>query len=369
MTTARKTKSLLDLAKEKFASLSEADEIILQAIPLGKVADCTLGGAAEPAALFDNDEAYPWGENRRVSAALLRWLAISPEARLHIDPQGIRVRGAYIAGILDLTYTDVPFPLAFNACYFAQTPNFSHGCFRMLDFSRSACSGIRISSAQIDTDFRLTGLESRDTLLLQDIRIGGVLNAVGAHLKNSEGNALDGDRISIKGSCFLRDGFSAEGKVRLLGAKIGGALDCSKGRFVNKDGDAFSADRAKIAGTCFLNDGFSAEGGAGLRGAEIGGTLACNGGSFVNKGSDALSAEHATIGGAAGLEQTTMAQGHFSFFRAEISSLVFRTPPQAGRRIRPQFAPSPLCRAAGQVGSVGLLLELRPFRFPLRQPG
>jgi hypothetical protein len=42
---------------------------------------------------------------------------------------------------------------------------------------------------------------------------------------------LDADRAEIKGSIFLRDSFSAEGPVNLLGAQVGGSLDCGHGRF------------------------------------------------------------------------------------------------------------------------------------------
>jgi len=47
------------------------------------------------------------------------------------------------------------------------------------------------------------------------------------------GTALNADGINVKGGTFLREGFHAQGEVRLLGAQIGGNLDCTGGRFEN----------------------------------------------------------------------------------------------------------------------------------------
>ena len=64
----------------------------------------------------------------------------------------------------------------------------------------------------------------------------------------------------MEGSVFLRDGFKAEGQVRLLGATIGGNLDCGKGQFTKAEGNALHADGVRVEGSVFLRDCFKAEG-------------------------------------------------------------------------------------------------------------
>jgi hypothetical protein len=47
------------------------------------------------------------------------------------------------------------------------------------------------------------------------------------------GLALAADRIKVQGSVHLRDGFGAEGLVRLVGAYIEGNFDCGYATFKN----------------------------------------------------------------------------------------------------------------------------------------
>lgn len=66
---------------------------------------------------------------------------------------------------------------------------------------------------------------------------------------------LNADRITVKSSVFLRNGFTATGKVRLLGARIGGNLACNGGTFTPKTGYALICQRAEIRGGVFLGYG------------------------------------------------------------------------------------------------------------------
>lgn len=275
MKTNDTAKSLLELAQEKFSPLSAAEEKLLLAVPQGEIADCTLGGNDNPAVLFEDDKVNSWGEDRHIRAALLRWLVVAPEARPHIDPLGIQVHGAAIAGRLDLAHANLPFPLAFNRCHFAEEPAFSFGRFRLLCFAGSASAGLDFTAVHIDTRLDLIQFHCHGELLLLDAHINGPLNAGGAHLEAPNGKALTADRIVITGDCYLRNGFSSQGEVRLLGAEIGGNLSCIKG-------------------------------------------------DFSNEMDDALNAEHVRIGNGLALDSMKAVRGRFNFSRAEIGSLIFR---------------------------------------------
>jgi hypothetical protein len=113
--------------------------------------------------------------------------------------------------------------------------------------------------------------------------------------------------MSVQGSVFLRDGFSAEGEVRLLGAHVNGNLECNGGRFKNPAGLALNADRMTVKGSVLLHNGFVAEGGVNLPGAQIGNNLACDAGIFKCPGATALNADSITVRG-------------FVFFRAGFSA-------------------------------------------------
>jgi hypothetical protein len=79
---------------------------------------------------------------------------------------------------------------------------------------------------------------------------------------------LNADRLVVTGGCFLRDGFTASGEVRLLGADIGGNLDCADGTFVNAGGYALNAQGLTLKGGLILYDA-NVEGAIGLAATRI----------------------------------------------------------------------------------------------------
>ena len=147
--------------------------------------------------------------------------------------------------------------------------------------------------------------------------IGGDLGAAGGTFKNSSGNALSADRIGVIGGVFLREGFSAEGEVRLPGATIGGNLEADGGTFKNlksdknpdSTGHALNADGIKVTGSVFLRNGFSAEGEVVLLGATIGSDLDAKGGAFKNSKKVALRADGIKVGGNVSLRDKFVAEG------------------------------------------------------------
>ncbi len=126
------------------------------------------------------------------------------------------------------------------------------------------------------------------------------------------------DRVDVKGSVFLREGFHSEGAVILYNSSISGDLDCSGaalskqpkesallakavklfGKNIPPD-DAFVANGSSIGGYVFLQNGFEAHGCVRFNGVNIGGNFVCDGGRFLNPGGVALSCQFTTIRGAA----------------------------------------------------------------------
>jgi hypothetical protein len=255
MDMASKGYVLLTLAVERFPNLTDAERTLLQAVTAGELADYRSPNAAKN----DPQHAETWGVSRTIRAKVIRWLCADSEASRRIDPHGIHIHAATIAGQLDLAYVTLLVPLTLRRC-------------------------------ALDAGVTLVGATTR------------TLRFSGSILGPSDGSALDAAGAQVHGGIFLSEGFRAEGTVRLVGASIGGTLDCTRGTFHCPGGDALDANRARVDDYVFLANGFRAEGTVRLVGASIGGDLNCARGTIHRPGGDALVADRARVEGTAFLE-------------------------------------------------------------------
>jgi hypothetical protein len=220
-----------------FGTLSAAERRLIDA--------CRKGEWCE----LSDERPTEGNDANRIRAELIRFLALFGDAQTSVHDHGVRLRGAWVEGVLDLDDSTDVLPLFLNNCYLV--------------------NNILASRAKIAT------------LSLQGSRILSLI----AH------------GIKIADSLLLRRSFHAAGPVELIGAKIQGTLSCIKGRFENPKGNALIADRIKVAGGLFMSDGFHATGAVRLLGAEIGGDLDCVGGHFENPNGDALNFQTAYVSG------------------------------------------------------------------------
>jgi hypothetical protein len=128
------------------------------------------------------------------------------------------------------------------------------------------------------------GFSAEGCVSLLSAAIGGTLACDGATLRsrtdNGDGVALAVENAKIGGAVLLRDDFTAEGCVSLRGAAIGSSLECDGATLRNRTergaGAALAADDAEIGGAVLLRDGFTAEGCVSLLGAKIGRDMECS---------------------------------------------------------------------------------------------
>lgn len=163
--------------------------------------------------------------------------------------------------------------------------------------------GVQITGAWVPDRLDLTGCDSDNALKVENSRFSAPPKLLGARLSGvflngSHCPGINADRLLLRESMHLQDGFAATGEVRLVGAEIGGNLECDKGTFSNAGGKALYADGVKVGGDVFLRNEFEATGAVQLLGAKIGGNLECNKGAFRNSGGNALDASDAHITGA-----------------------------------------------------------------------
>jgi hypothetical protein len=234
-------------------------------------------------------------EERVVSPDLVRRLCVGPEAK-DVDPRGIRIKGAHIVQPLDLSYTNVPHPLEFEATTFDATPDLSRADLPVLCLVDCKLPGLRADGIRTN-GIRLVLSELSGTVWLDGTKIDGSLDCSSATLSDEAGTALTASQAEISGDAILSGGFSATGAVGFIRTKIGGRLDCSGATLSNTGGIAFSADGAEISGSVYLLGGFRASGAVRLAGAKIGGQLLCRGVTLSNKGGYALTADGAEIRG------------------------------------------------------------------------
>ncbi|MGW5669358.1 hypothetical protein [Micromonospora sp. NPDC003776] len=334
------------------------EQRLIESVARGEVLDLAGDGPVDEAAM------RTWGDERTVSAAVIRDLV---RGRLggDPDPHGLRLRGARIAGQIDLENITSDLALELRDCLLPDGVN-----LRKAQLLAVALIGCRIEQpadsddAPVDaTHFAArvlslagstaTSAGEQGTVRLLAARIG-TLGCGGARLENSIGPALDADGLQVDQSVFLNGGFTAGsaselGTVRLLGARIGGQLNCGGAQLENSAGPALNADNLTVGQDVFLRGGFTAtsaseQGTVRLLGAHLG-TLDCGGARLENAAGAALEADHLRVDGdvalAAGFTASASEQGTVQLPGAHIGGVLYC----GGARL--ENAAGPALNAAG----------------------
>ena len=278
--------TLEELARNKFTDLSAAEQRVVRNAPDGAVADCSdLGGGDDPA------KVDAWAVSRNVRADLIRWLCIDREARELVDSRGIWIRGVRITDPVDLRFATITFPLALLSCRVEQPLILQGAKMTTLSLQGSWTAAIFADGLNVEGGlFMRNGFHAEGEVRLPGATIDGNLEATGGTFNNPNGYALFADHANVRGSVLMkpelsangkiRNGFTAAGEVRLIGAAIGNSLDAEGGTFKNPSARALSADLARIDGSVYLTQGFTAEGEVRLLNATVGGDLNATGGTF-----------------------------------------------------------------------------------------
>ncbi len=284
---------LLELARKKFATLTHAEEELFRATQEGREASVLTGNEKE-----DNPaNAANWDADRRVvRAESIVWLYTDSQASAFLTHRGVTLVGMGIDADLDLSYAEIKFSLKALNCVFSGNILLLDAQLRGIYLLGCLIKSLNAHRAKIRGGVMLrNGFKAEGEVRLVGATIDGDLDCNGAQFSNPNGIALFVDAAKIDGSIFLPGGFKAAGQVGVMGATIAGDLDCDGGQFSNPNGVALAADRAKIGRGIFLRNGFKAEGVVRLVGATIGGSLECDGGQFSNPNGIALNANGAKI--------------------------------------------------------------------------
>src|SRR6266480_988746 len=284
---------LLELARKKFATLTHAEEELFRATQEGREASVLTGNEKEdnPANAAKSD-----ADRRVVRAESIVWLYTDSQASAFLTHRGVTLVGMGIDADLDLSYAEIKFSLKALNCVFSGNILLLDAQLRGIYLLGCLIKSLNAHRAKIRGGVMLrNGFKAEGEVRLVGATIDGDLDCNGAQFSNPNGIALFVDAAKIDGSIFLPGGFKAAGQVGVMGATIAGDLDCDGGQFSNPNGVALAADRAKIGRGIFLRNGCKAECVVRLVGATIGGSLECDGGQFSNPNGIALNANGAKI--------------------------------------------------------------------------
>ncbi|GIF68738.1 oxidoreductase [Asanoa ishikariensis] len=266
------------------------EQRLIAAVGAGDLLDLAGDGPVDEAAM------HSWGAERTISAEVIRELVRGRLAG-DPDPHGIRLRGARIAGRIDLENITSDVAVELRDCLLPDGLTLQNAQLRAV-----ALVGCRIEQTveatrlTARTSFSLSGSTVTGAVRLLAAHVG-TLDCGGARLESDEGPALDADGLRTDQSVFLRNGFSAvsgseRGTVRLLGAEIAGQLNCRGARMENSAGAALDIGNARVSREVLLSDGFTAvaaaaEGAIRLIGAQLG-ALSCGGARIANDSGPAI---------------------------------------------------------------------------------
>jgi hypothetical protein len=292
------------------------------------------------------------GTRRMVHAALLRRLCL--EFKGQVDPRGLRLSNAVVAGLLDLAGLDVPFPVRFEGCEF-DSPLVMEGA-HLNELAVTGCPrlpGLLANGAHISRDLdlsrsRIAGAHKTNAsssrkaaVWLCETDIGGRLLCADTAISAHGERALQADRMRAGGAVRFLDGFTARGEVRLLGADIGGSLDLTGAHILASEGVALDLGDASVGGSVLLTDGARGRravvhGRVDMGGAHVSGQFivrnaelvapadppAVVGYSRFREAGIALSAPRLTVGDAVTLEEQCAVSGGIDLSMATMSSLL-----------------------------------------------
>jgi hypothetical protein len=248
------------------------DDQIIEKVEAGEWLDLIGEGNT-----VDTDEMRTWGEDRVVSAKVLRDI-VRGAAAANADPRGLRLRGARVRGELDLAFITSRVPVVINDCVLDNGVNAFDAHLSMLDLE--GCLIEHPTNFPVfATGLTCTLLSLRNTTInsIQGpaavVLFGAVLGELdcwGATITNPVGIGLAGEDLRVHQKALMGGGFAVaangEGAVVFSSAEIGEVLFLGGSILHNKSGMALCGESLRVHRKLLLRNGFRASG-AGVLGA------------------------------------------------------------------------------------------------------
>ncbi|RDI32960.1 hypothetical protein [Lentzea flaviverrucosa] len=257
-----------------------------------------------------------------VRASLIRELLLGHHGEL--DPCGVRLTGARLDGVLDLTRVKASAGLTFNHCTIDEPITALYASLPNLIFNGGRCAGIHADSLQVDSvlflrnGVRITGDSPLGAVRLVGAHVGADLDLAGAEITNTAGAAIEAGGIEVDGQVSFRDGVrirgdGRRGAINLTGAHLSSDFDVVETEIANDTGPALVLDSAVIGGSVLLRNRnrISAHGeGLDLRGAHISGQFGLGSTEITSATAAAIAANSVQVNGNLVLRDDVRISGH-----------------------------------------------------------
>jgi hypothetical protein len=263
--------------------LSAVEQSLVEHVGRGAQLDLANGQTVDKATMRS------WGESRTCRASVLRDILLGRLAA-DPDPHGLRLRGARIAGQVDLENLVTDVWLELEDCLLeegivardARLPGLwltgcqiEHPTEPPVDCRRLTCGILGLTGSTV------IGHAEGGAVYLDQANVSGIVDCTEMVVCNDCGPALDANTFRVGQNVRLDGEFTGsgdEGAVSLLGGRIGGQLLFEGAKLRNDSGPALGAQSLQVGTHMFLRYGFTASGGGegaavSLRGAQIGGTF------------------------------------------------------------------------------------------------
>jgi hypothetical protein len=204
------------------SDLSQAELSLWQAFPAGAWVDLHGdGGQHRP----DPLDAACWPEDLVIRAEVISALLLGAAEPRPGKCPGLRLRGARVAGRLDLTGAAIGCSLICEDCRFEAAPRFTEAIARTICISGSWLPGFSGARMRIEGMLSLSGSTIAEVVLIDRARITGEVCLRGAEVGDGSGRvavaagglAVDGNLDCAKITCH--------GALKLQGARITGQVD------------------------------------------------------------------------------------------------------------------------------------------------
>jgi hypothetical protein len=194
----------------------------------------------------------PGKQRRSISAAAVAEILCLAPAELKAG-RSITLKGLQVEQEIDLTAGELLVAVTLIDCGIPGL-KLADATTRTLTLDDCDLVGVDLARATVHGALWITTSRITGTCVLRQATVDQTVNLSGTCVGGTAAGAIDGDRLEVAGSMFLRDGFETQkGGVRLRGAQIKGQLGCEGANIVSDDraldlGDAHVGRMILLAG-------------------------------------------------------------------------------------------------------------------------
>jgi hypothetical protein len=295
--------------------LTPLESRLVECAAAGEELDCVPTGVTTA----EFDQIDDW-EERKIRAWVLVALCTGKFPSWSVHPrQGLRLRGAYIVGQLDLTRAQLNMcPLAFDTCRFEEGVVLYQAATSDLHFTSCALPSLNGDELNSSASLRLIKTYLHGMSLV-GAEFRGEVSVSDVHLITPDGEALNAYGMSARD--MLLSNTRVRGELRLEGATLSSQLYCSEGtKLINPDGEALNAYSLNARDVLLSNT--HVEGELRLEGATLSGQLSFTEGTkLINLEGRALDAEACQVGRTLFFELGEAAVGEVNLAYAQVGTL------------------------------------------------